>query len=113
MLTALYHMLKDGTCRKDLGANHVDRRCTEIKARRPAAKIAKPGFDVELRPPRLIAPAESPFQSTISVGAASPAGPNGTPDLACRRAHRGAPFFGGQPRGHCRNMPTPRERQHV
>jgi transposase len=50
MLTAIYHMLKDGTHHQDLGANHFDRRSTEIKAKRLAAQIAKLGFEVELRP---------------------------------------------------------------
>jgi hypothetical protein len=40
MLTAVYHMLKDGTEHQDLGANHFDRRATEIKAKRLAAQIA-------------------------------------------------------------------------
>jgi transposase len=50
MLTAVYHMLKDGTEHQDLGANHFDRRSTEIKAKRLAAQIAKLGFQVEIRP---------------------------------------------------------------
>jgi transposase len=50
MLTAIYHMLKDGTEHHDLGADHFDRRSTEIKARRLAAQIAKLGYQVELRP---------------------------------------------------------------
>jgi transposase len=50
MLTAVYHMLKDGTEHHDLGANHFDHRSTEIKARRLVAQIAKLGFQVELRP---------------------------------------------------------------
>jgi transposase len=50
MLTAVYHMLKDGTHHQDLGANHFDHRSTEIKAKRLAAQIAKLGFQVELRP---------------------------------------------------------------
>jgi transposase len=49
MLTAIYHMMKDGTQHQDLGANHFDHRSTEIKARRLAAQIAKLGFQVELR----------------------------------------------------------------
>jgi transposase len=49
MLTAIYHMLKDGTQHQDLGANHFDHRSTDIKARRLAAQIAKLGFQVELR----------------------------------------------------------------
>src|SRR5215831_5105020 len=35
---------------QDLGANHFERRSTEIKAKRLAAQIAKLGFQVELRP---------------------------------------------------------------
>jgi transposase len=50
MLTAVYHMLKDGTQHQDLGADHFDHRSTEIKAKRLAAQIAKLGFQVELRP---------------------------------------------------------------
>jgi transposase len=50
MLTAVYHMLKDGTQHQDLGANHFDRRSTEIKANRLAAQIAKLGYQVELSP---------------------------------------------------------------
>jgi len=50
MLTAIYHMLKDGTEHQDLGPNHFDRRSTEIKAKRLAAQIKKLGFEVEIRP---------------------------------------------------------------
>ena len=50
MLTAIYHMLKNGTEHQDLGANHFDRRSIEIKAKRLAAQIAKLGFEVEIRP---------------------------------------------------------------
>src|SRR5215471_7896511 len=50
MLTAVYHMLKDGTQHQDPGANHFDHRSTEIRAKRLAAQIAKLGFQVQLRP---------------------------------------------------------------
>jgi hypothetical protein len=50
MLTAIYYMLKDGTEHQDLGADHFDRRSTEIKVRRLAAQIAKLGYAVDLRP---------------------------------------------------------------
>jgi transposase len=50
MLSAIYHILKDGTEHHDLGASHFDRRSTAIKARRLAAQIAKLGFEVEIRP---------------------------------------------------------------
>jgi hypothetical protein len=49
MLTAIYHMLKNGTEHQDLGANHFDRRSIEFKAKRLAAQIAKLGYQVEIR----------------------------------------------------------------
>jgi len=50
MLTAIYHMLKDGTLHQDLGADHFDRRSTEVKAKRLVAQLTKLGFQVELQP---------------------------------------------------------------
>jgi transposase len=50
MLTAIYHMLKDGTEHQDLGADHFDRRSTDVKAKRLVAQLAKLGYDVELKP---------------------------------------------------------------
>jgi transposase len=50
MLTAVYHMLKDGTEHKDLGADHFDRRSTEVKAKRLIAQLAKLGCHAELQP---------------------------------------------------------------
>ena len=50
MLTAVYHMLKNGTQHRDLGAGYFDRRPTEIKAKRLVGQLAKLGFEVELRP---------------------------------------------------------------
>jgi transposase len=50
MLTAIYHMLKDGTEHHDLGADHFDRRSTEVKAKRLVAQLAKLGYGVELKP---------------------------------------------------------------
>jgi len=50
MLTAIYHMLKDGTEHQDLGADHFDRRSTEVKANRLVAQLVKLGFQVELHP---------------------------------------------------------------
>jgi transposase len=50
MLTAIYHMLKDGTLHQDLGADHFDRRSSETKARHHVAQLAKLGFHVELQP---------------------------------------------------------------
>jgi transposase len=50
MLTAIYHMLKNGTEHKDIGAAHFDRRATKIKANRLVAQLTKLGFKVELQP---------------------------------------------------------------
>jgi transposase len=50
MLTAIYHMLKGGTFHQDLGADHFDRRSTEVKTKRLVAQLAKLGFHVELQP---------------------------------------------------------------
>ena len=50
LLTAIYHMLKDGSMHKDLGAQHFDRRSTEIKAKRLVIQLEKLGFDVQLQP---------------------------------------------------------------
>jgi len=48
MLTAIYHILKNGI-EQDLGADHFDRRSAEIKAKRLATQIKKLGFEVEIR----------------------------------------------------------------
>jgi transposase len=50
MLTAIYHMLKDGTEHHDLGANHFDRRSAEVKVTRLVAQLTKLGYQVELQP---------------------------------------------------------------
>jgi transposase len=50
MLTAIYHMLTDGTGYQDLGADHFDHRSTEARARRLVSQLAKLGFDVEIKP---------------------------------------------------------------
>ena len=50
MLTAIYHMLKDGTEHQDLGADPFDRRSTDAKAKRLVAQLAKLGFDAQLQP---------------------------------------------------------------
>src|SRR5208282_4682689 len=41
ILTAIYHMLKNGTLHQDLGADYFDRRSPESKAKRLARQIAK------------------------------------------------------------------------
>ncbi len=50
MLTAIYHMLRDGTEHKDLGLNHFDRRSNEVKAKRLVAQLAKLGYHTSLQP---------------------------------------------------------------
>ena len=50
MLTTIYHMLKDGTEFKDLGADHFDRRSKDVKAKRLVAQLAKLGFNADLTP---------------------------------------------------------------
>jgi hypothetical protein len=50
MLTAVYHMLKDGVEHHDLGADHFDKRSNELKAKRLVAQLANLGFQVALQP---------------------------------------------------------------
>jgi transposase len=48
MLTAIYHMLKDGTGHRDLGASYFDRRSIDAKAKRLVSQLTKLGFQVQL-----------------------------------------------------------------
>jgi transposase len=50
ILTAAYHMLKDGTLYEDLGAAHFDRRRPDVQARRLVKRLADLGFSVDLKP---------------------------------------------------------------
>ena len=50
ILTAAYHMLKDGTAHADLGPDHFDRRSRETQARRLLRRLADLGYAVELAP---------------------------------------------------------------
>ena len=50
MLTAIYHMLKDGTEHRDLGADHFHRRSTDAQAKRLVNQLTKLGFQVQLQP---------------------------------------------------------------
>ncbi len=50
MLTAIYHMLKNGVEHQDLGIDHFDRRSTEIRTKRLVAQLTNLGFQVELQP---------------------------------------------------------------
>jgi transposase len=47
-LTAIYHMLKNGTRHHDLGADYFDRRSPQAKAKRLVAQLSKLGFEVTL-----------------------------------------------------------------
>jgi transposase len=50
ILTAIYHMLKNGTEHHDLGANHFDHRSIEANAKSLVARLKKLGFTVQLQP---------------------------------------------------------------
>jgi transposase len=50
ILTAVYHMLRDGTLYQDLGADHFRRGAPEDQANRLARQIAKLGFSCTLTP---------------------------------------------------------------
>jgi transposase len=50
MLTAIYHMLKDGTMYQDLGRSHFDRRSTDQQKKRLVKRLADLGYGVELTP---------------------------------------------------------------
>ena len=49
MLTAIYHMLRDGTVYQDLGADHF-RRSPEVQAQKLASQIARLGFTCTIAP---------------------------------------------------------------
>jgi transposase len=50
ILTAIYHMLSDGTAHQDLGADYFDRRSPEAKVGRLVRQIAKLGYEVTVQP---------------------------------------------------------------
>jgi transposase len=50
ILTAIYHMLKDGTMYQDLGPNHFDRRSKERQKNRLLKRLADLGYVVQLAP---------------------------------------------------------------
>jgi transposase len=50
MLTAIWHMLHDGTVYQDLGANYFHKRSPEQQARHLAQQIAKLGFTCSIMP---------------------------------------------------------------
>ncbi len=51
ILTAAYHMLRDGTFYQDLSANHFNHASPESQAQRLARQLAKLGFTCVLTPP--------------------------------------------------------------
>ena len=50
ILTAAYHMLKDGTVYQDLGPDHFERRAKEVQAQRLVRRLAALGYAVEIKP---------------------------------------------------------------
>jgi transposase len=50
ILTAAYHMLKDGTLYHDLGPDHFDRRAKAVQTRRLLARLQKLGYAVHITP---------------------------------------------------------------
>jgi transposase len=50
ILTAIYHMLKDGTMYQDLGPNHFDAHAKERQKNRLIKRLADLGYAVELAP---------------------------------------------------------------
>jgi len=50
ILTAIYHMLKDGTMFQDLGPDHFDRRTKEQQKNRLVKRLAELGYAVEVAP---------------------------------------------------------------
>ena len=54
MLTAAYHMLKDGALYQDLGADHFDRRTKGAATKRLIAKLESLGYDVQITPSRRV-----------------------------------------------------------
>jgi transposase len=50
LLTAIYHMLKDGTAHHDLGADHFERRPPQVRVKLLVARLAKLGYQVQLQP---------------------------------------------------------------
>jgi hypothetical protein len=49
ILTAIYHMLKDGTMYKDLGYNHFDRRSIDQQKKRLVKRLADLSYAVEIK----------------------------------------------------------------
>ena len=50
ILTAAYHMLKDGTCYQDLGSDHFSRRSKTTHLQRLLRQVQRLGYAVEIKP---------------------------------------------------------------
>jgi transposase len=50
ILTAIYHMLKNGTCYQDLGPDHFDRRAKTTKTKHLVARLQHLGYAVQITP---------------------------------------------------------------
>lgn len=50
LLTTIYHMLKNGTCYQDLGANHFDQKAKTKHILRLISRLENLGFDVQIVP---------------------------------------------------------------
>jgi len=50
ILTAIYHMLKNGTMYQDLGSNHFNRRSTDQQKTRLVKRLVDLGYAVEIKP---------------------------------------------------------------
>ena len=50
ILTAIYHMLKDGTMYHDLGRDHFDRRSADQQKKRLVKCLTDLGYIVEIKP---------------------------------------------------------------
>jgi transposase len=50
ILTAAYHMLKDGTVYHDLGPDHFDHRAKTVQTRRLVTRLQKLGYAVQITP---------------------------------------------------------------
>jgi len=50
ILTAVYHMLKDGTLYADLGADHFDRRAKAVQTKRLVNRLRNLGYAVQITP---------------------------------------------------------------
>jgi transposase len=50
ILTAVYHMLRDGTAYHDLGPDHFDRRAKTTQTKRLVTRLQNLGYEVQITP---------------------------------------------------------------